>query len=142
MNLVPLNRLCRSMRGDVGTLPTVAGLSAFYLEDHEIVIMSSEDIKCFYYLFRIPVGWHRFMGFAREVPQPLVPPQFRGEACHLVALVLPMGFLNSVGIAQHIHRNVVRWSHEKWCGWSWWRTRASTRQASPCVQGLVQGLLR
>ena len=39
MNMVPLNRLCRSLRGDVGTLPTMAGLSAFYLEDHEVAIM-------------------------------------------------------------------------------------------------------
>eukprot|EP00435_Cladocopium_sp_Y103_P018222 s1737_g4.t1 len=111
MNLVPVNKLCRSLKGDVGTLPTLAGLSAFYLEDTEVAMMCSEDIKCFYYLFRIPESWHRFMGFARPVPPSLVPHEMRGVPCHLTALVLPMGFLNSVGIAQHVHRNVVRWSH-------------------------------
>lgn len=110
MNMVPLNRLCRSLKGDVGTLPTVAGLSAFYLEDHEIAVMSSEDVKCFYYLFQIPVSWRKFMGFAREVPPSYVPVQWKDEVCHLVAKVLPMGFINSVGLAQHMHRNVVRWS--------------------------------
>eukprot|EP00435_Cladocopium_sp_Y103_P046052 s66_g13.t1 len=50
------------------------------------------------------------MGFAKEVPPALVPEEWVGEPCHLTALVLPMGFLNSVGIAQHVHRNVVRWS--------------------------------
>eukprot|EP00435_Cladocopium_sp_Y103_P065369 s173_g27.t1 len=110
MNMVPVNKLCRSLKGDVGTLPTLAGLSAFYLEDTEVAVLSSEDIKCFYYLFKLPTSWHKFMGFAKEVPSDLVPKEFQDEPCHLTALVLPMGFLNSVGIAQHVHRNVVRWS--------------------------------
>ena len=110
MNMVPLNKLCRSIQGDVGTLPTLAGLSAFYLEENEIAVMNSEDIKCFYYLFRVPDSWMKFMGFAREIPTEFVPAQWKGEPCHLVAQVLPMGCINSVGLAQHIHRNVVRWS--------------------------------
>ena len=110
MNLVPLNRLCLPFKGAVDTLPTIAGLSAFYLEEGEVAMMASEDIKCFYYLFRIPPSWHRYMGFAREVPPHLCPREFQGEPCHLVSQVLPMGFLNSVGLAQHIHRNVVAWT--------------------------------
>eukprot|EP00435_Cladocopium_sp_Y103_P008139 s339_g2.t1 len=110
MNMVPLNNLCRSLKGDVGTLPTIAGLSAFFLENNEVAVMASEDIKCFYYLFQIPDSWRRFMGFARPVPPCHVPLQWQGKTCHLVAKVLPMGFINSVGLAQHIHRNVVRQS--------------------------------
>ena len=110
MNMVPLNKLCRSLRGDIGTLPSIAGFSAFYLDDSEVAVMCSEDIKCFYYLFKVPDTWMRFMGFAREVPSGLVPPEFAGQSCRLAARVLPMGFVNSVGLAQHIHRNVVRWS--------------------------------
>eukprot|EP00435_Cladocopium_sp_Y103_P064308 s327_g26.t1 len=110
MNMVPTNRLCRSFRGDTGTLPTVSGLSAFYLEDGEVAVLSSEDIKCFYYLFKTPSSWWPFMGFAGRVPSHLVPPAWAGEPCHLVSRVLPMGFLNSVGLAQHMHRNVVHWS--------------------------------
>ena len=83
---------------------------SFYLEEGEIAMMSSEDVKCFYYLFRIPETWHRFMGFARPVDPSLVPPCWEGEVCHLTTLVLPVGFINSVGIAQRVHRNVVRWS--------------------------------
>lgn len=109
MNLVPLNQLCRSFQGDVATLPTVAGFSSFYLEEGEVAILASEDIKCFYYLFTVPLAWHRFLGFAGEVPESLKPPHLKGVPTHLVARVLPMGFLNSVGLAQHIHRNVVRW---------------------------------
>ena len=113
MNMVPLNGLCVPFAGDVGTLPTISGLNSFYLEDGEVAVMGSEDIKCFYYLFRIPAGWQRFMGFAREVPSWLCPPGWGGEPCHLVSRVLPMGFLNSVGLAQHIHRNVVKWSRRE-----------------------------
>ena len=49
------------------------------------------------------------MGFAKPVPRDLVPPRWHSKECHLVAQVLPMGFVNPVGVAQHIHRNVVRW---------------------------------
>ena len=112
MNLVPLNNLCKSVQGDVGTLPTVAGLSSFYLADGEVAFMCSEDVKCFYYLFRIPDSWKPFMGFAKPLPESLVPRKWRGEVCYLVSQVLPMGWVNSVGLAQHIHRNVVRWSME------------------------------
>lgn len=40
----------------------------------------------------------------------MVPPKWKGRRCVLVSRVLPMGFLNSVSIAQHVHRNVVKWS--------------------------------
>eukprot|EP00438_Fugacium_kawagutii_P005555 Skav232226 [mRNA] locus=scaffold286:249647:254238:- [translate_table: standard] len=110
MNLVPLNQLCRSFQGDVATLPTIAGFSSFYLEDGEVAIMASEDVKCFYYLFTVPEAWFRFLGFAGDVPEEMKPSHLKGTPCHLYARVLPMGFANSVGLAQHIHRNVVRWS--------------------------------
>ena len=110
MNLVPLNSICKAFKGDVCTLPTVAGFSAFYLEDNEVAVLCSEDIKCFYYLFQVPEGWRKYMGFAKAIPESMVPLKWKGESCHLVSRVLPMGWLNSVGLAQHVHRNVVRWS--------------------------------
>ena len=73
-------------------------------------MMCSEDVKCFYYLFRVPPNWYPYMGFAKEIPAGLVPEHLRGKPCHLVSRVLPMGWNNSVGLAQRIHRNVVQWS--------------------------------
>ena len=108
MNLVPLNSLCGSLEGDVSTLPSLSTMSAFLLEDGEVCLTSSEDIRCFFYLFEIPVTWRRYMGFNKLVPPQLIPNQWRGQECVLVSRVLPMGFLNSVSIAQHVHRNVVR----------------------------------
>ena len=47
------------------------------------------------------------MGFAREVPLEALPAGHDGDGWHLVTKVLPMGFVNSVAIAQHIHRRVI-----------------------------------
>ena len=43
-----------------------------------------------------------------EVPGNLVDLLGGGQRFYIVTTVLPMGFLNSVAIAQHVHRNVVR----------------------------------
>ena len=110
MNLIPLNQICRGVRGDVGTLPGVSGLGAVVLGEGEVALLSSEDIRCFFYLFAVPEPWYRFLGFNKLVPEALVPGPYQGLECVLFAKVLPMGFVNSVGIAQHIHRNVIRWA--------------------------------
>ena len=108
MNLKPLNANSMSLEGDTGTLPAVTNLGSIFLDEGEILCTSSEDIRCFFYLFRIPEAWVRFMGFSTPAPQSLLPPEFGEEQGFLAARVLPMGYLNSVGIAQHVHRNVVR----------------------------------
>ena len=107
MNLTPLNELCRPLASDIGTLPSWACMSPLFLGDNEELVVSSEDIRCFFYIFRVPTSWHQFLGFNREVPVDLLPQDMQGESCVLVSNVLPMGFLNSVGIAQHVHRNVI-----------------------------------
>ena len=108
MNLVPTNELCRNLVGDTCTLPTVTGLSGTVLEDGELLLTSSEDVRCFFYLFRTPPCRHRFMGFGREVPPEGLPDGYAGKGWHLVSRVLPMGFVNSVAIAQHVHRRVIQ----------------------------------
>ena len=69
---------------------------------------SSEDIKCFFYLFQVPWSWRRFLDFGRAVPREFLRDDFGEERGFLVSKIFPMGFANSVGIAQHVHRNVVR----------------------------------
>ena len=108
MNLVPVNKLCRNLGGDISTLPSWAGMAPYLLGDGEVALISSEDIRCFFYLFTIPRSWQKYLGFNKFVPSTLVPEKFKDQQCVLVSRVLPMGFLNSVSIAQHIHREVVR----------------------------------
>ena len=107
MNLVPTNSISRNLVGDTCTLPTVVGLSSIILEDDQLLLTSSEDIRCFFYLFQTPQSWWRYMGFAREVPSEALPVGHDGPGWHLVTKVLPMGFVNSVAIAQHVHRRVI-----------------------------------
>ena len=101
MNLIPTNSIALSIQGDLPTLPMVSGLGGILLEEGETLITSSEDIRCFFYLFAIPKQWKKYMGFNKAVPMGLVPQHLAGRSCVLVARVLPMGFSNSVAIAQH-----------------------------------------
>ena len=67
-------------------------------------------MRCFFYLFETPASWHRYMAFNRLLSDEVLPPHLRGTPCVLAATVLPMGFANSVSIAQHVHRNVIKWA--------------------------------
>jgi len=107
MNLKPWNRVSRSLDGDVCTLPAVTQLASLYLHDEDVLVTSSEDLRCFFYLFRVPPSWTKFMAFGKEAPRSLVPDGKEHKKWYLASRVLPMGYLNSVGIAQHIHRAVV-----------------------------------
>ena len=107
MNLTPANALVRELKGDVCTLPMLSNLGLLLLGPEEQCLVSSEDVRCFFYLFRTPKTWHRFMAFNKQVDEDLKPPALRGKACVLTSVVLPMGFAASVGIAQHVHRKVI-----------------------------------
>ena len=108
MNLRPTNQNSMALEGDTHTLPAVSQMGGMYLSDDEVLTTSSEDIRCFFYLFAVPASWWKFLAFGREIPEDLVPLKSRGQPHFLCSRVLPMGYLNSVGIAQHIHRCVVR----------------------------------
>lgn len=90
MNLVPLNSVCRGLDSDIATLPSWAGMSPLELLSDEDLVVSSEDVRCFFYIFKIPVAWHRFMAFNRPLPERL-----RGDKpgdWFPCSAVLPMGF--------------------------------------------------
>ena len=108
MNLKPTNQNCKALEGDTCTLPSATSLSSLFLDQDEMLTISSEDIKCFFYLFQVPCSWRKFLAFGKVVPRELLGDDFGNEDGYLVSRVLPMGFINSVAIAQHIHRNVVR----------------------------------
>ena len=108
MNLKPWNSISRSLTADVGTLPSIVQMGTLYLHDGDVLVTSSEDLRCFFYLFKVPAAWCRFMGFGKEIPLSMVPQGGEHKRWYLAGTVLPMGYLNSVGVAQHIHRLVVR----------------------------------
>ena len=110
MNLIPLNNLCLPLSGDVDTLPSWSLMSPFFLQPSESLLVSSEDVRCFFYTLAVPQEWWPFLAFNKVVPDEALPLELRGHEIYLASKVLPMGFLNSVSIAQHVHRNLVLWS--------------------------------
>ena len=110
MNLVPLNELCEPLGGDVDTLPSWGMMNPYFLQPNENLLISSEDVKCFFYTMQVPRCWTKFLTFNQVVPDHVLPPELQGHTTYLASRVLPMGCLNSVSIAQHVHRNLVRWS--------------------------------
>lgn len=106
MNLIPSNGICRGIEGDVSTLPSWAGMTPLNLQPHEELIISSEDVRCFFYIFRVPKSWQRFLAFNRPLPDELCGDK-EGKWCPCSA-VLPMGFKNSDSLAQNVHRFIVK----------------------------------
>ena len=106
MELRPINQLFEAVAGDLHTLPMLTQLMPLEVYPDEQVLISSEDIKAMFYIIGLPSDWRPLLAFGREVPSHLKP-QGRTEACVLTSKVLPMGFLNSVSVAQSLHRNIV-----------------------------------
>ena len=109
MNLIPLNGLCRPMTGDVDTLPSWGSMSPFFLQPTENLLVSSEDVKCFFYTMSVPPSWIKFLAFNKLVPNEVLPETLKDRRVYVACKVLPMGFLNSVSLAQHVRRNLVAW---------------------------------
>ena len=105
MNLIPLNNICRPIQGDVSTLPAWSSAGPLMLMPTQQLLIGS-DVRCFFYIFKVPAAWQKFLGFNKAVPTHLHPGQT--ERHFLVSRVLPMGFRNSVSLAQAVHRSVVR----------------------------------
>ena len=113
MNLVPLNAICQPLSGDVDTLPSWGMMNPYFLQPGENLLVSSEDVKCFFYTMRVPDAWVKYLSFNKCVPDVCLPKHMRGQNVYLASRVLPMGFLNSVSLAQNVHRNLVKWAcHE------------------------------
>ena len=110
MNLIPLNRLCLPLAGDVGTLPAWSTMSPFFLQPNQNLLVSSEDVKCFFYTISVPPCWWKYLAFNKQVPDSALPEHLAGKRVYVASQVLPMGFLNSVSLAQHVHRNLVKWT--------------------------------
>ena len=106
MNLIPINSASIPVDGDTGTLPLLSQMNSLELHPDEHLVVSSEDLRCMFYLFALPEQWFPLLSFNRPVPPDLVPPHV-DEPCYLCSKVLPIGYLNSVGVAQHLHRNLI-----------------------------------
>lgn len=79
MNLIPFNQISQPMTGDVKALPTWSMMSPFFLQPSECLLISSEDVKCFFYTMRVPSTWWKFLAFNKPVPDCALPPELCGK---------------------------------------------------------------
>ena len=79
MNLMPLNDLCQGLAGDIQTLPHWFGMTPFHIEAHENLVVSREDLRCFFYTLALPPCWFPFLCFNKPLPARLVPAAHKGE---------------------------------------------------------------
>ncbi|CAE7612103.1 unnamed protein product [Symbiodinium sp. CCMP2592] len=106
MDLRPINQLFEAVAGDLHTLPMLSQLFPLEIFPEEDILVSSEDIKAMFYIVGLSEEWRPLLAFGREVPNHMRPAGV-SEPCVLSSRVLPMGFINSVSVAQTLHRNIV-----------------------------------
>ena len=104
MDLRPLNCISESVSGDTETLPLITQLIQLDMMVSEDLVVSCEDLKAMFYCFGLPESWLPFTGFNKVLPSCLCPANDPRPRV-LCAKVLPMGYLNSVSFAQHLHRS-------------------------------------
>ncbi len=107
MNLIPFNTISEPLAGDVDTLPTWSSMTPLFIQPTEQLLVSSEDVRCFFYTMSVPGAWVKYLAFNKPIPEGVLPEDLRNRECYLASLVLPMGYLNSVSLAQHVHRNLA-----------------------------------
>ena len=105
INLIPSNELQRNVTGDTRTLPYFAQLLGLTLTEEEVLLWSSEDMKCAFYVFGIPEAWWPYMVIDRSVDGAVV-----GRAAGLelwpCVRVVPMGWILAVMLVQYLHRQL------------------------------------
>ncbi|CAE8699900.1 unnamed protein product, partial [Polarella glacialis] len=84
MNLIPFNGICSdNIKGDIATLPMFSQWTPLELLVEDVFLLSSEDLKCMFYLFGLDDVWLKFQAFNR-----------------LSRMSLHLGFLEWASLAQ------------------------------------------
>ena len=105
MNMIPSNSLQRLMPGDLATLSSASAWVGAHLHPNQVLLWSGEDQKGAYYAWALPPVWRKFMAFRWPVPGALVGLPNEKEV-YVAAAVIPMGWVNAVGLFQHLHRRL------------------------------------
>ncbi|CAE7898809.1 unnamed protein product, partial [Symbiodinium microadriaticum] len=103
MNLVPANSLQKLMPGDLPTLAGSSNWSGIHLLLNEVLLWSGDDQKGAFYAWKLPKAWRKLMAFKMPVPGRLVG-RPGTPYIHVASAVIPMGWVNAVGLFQHLHR--------------------------------------
>ena len=108
MNLKPINRVLRTLHGDIEDLPSAPVWCQLVLCPQEEVAISQGDMASVY-LFLLPPSWRKFFGFNSSFPSWSVGGIGNKEVVP-VCRVLPMGWASSVGLMQMLSRQLLKMS--------------------------------
>ena len=110
-NLKPSNACQRMIAGDLELLPCTTQWNGVQLEEYEMLLLSSSDRQCFFYVFSMPRVWRGGMALRGSWPRELFPSglaEITTDSVSVAIRALPMGWLSAVGICQHAQRNLLR----------------------------------
>ncbi|CAK0841817.1 unnamed protein product, partial [Prorocentrum cordatum] len=106
INMVPSNRVQVPILGDIKLLPVGGEHHVTVIEDGELLVWSSEDIKGCFHVFKLPACWRPWMALSRPVA-PAALGRATGPPIWVSVAAVPMGWLSAVGIVQHLTRRIV-----------------------------------
>ncbi len=91
--------------GGYWTAPTQGQWGLLVLLDHECILWSKDDRKCFFYVLAIPkFGWPLVINKAIDGKHI---GRTRDRLYWLAARVIGMGWMSAVGVIMHLHRNML-----------------------------------
>ena len=110
MNLTGSNATHLQLEGGCNSLPNICAWQSVVLDGEEQLSLHQSDMCSAFYLFRIPPQWQRFLAFnilARGNSIGVENNQWYALSCSII----PMGWLNSVGIMQEISERLLSVGH-------------------------------
>ena len=105
MNMIPGNSIQRLMPGDLGTLASASQWVSAHLKPGQVLLWSGDDQRGAFYAWALPTAWRQYMAFRWPVAGHLVGMPHEVEV-YVAAAVIPMGWINAVGLFQHLHRRL------------------------------------
>ena len=93
VNMPMLNiTMMRVIEGDMKLLPLTNSWHMVFLEGYEVVLLSSEDMKCAFYLFLLPESWLPYTCFSKRVTRQAAGRAGPPDVMVVIALrLVPMG---------------------------------------------------
>ena len=105
MNLVPSNSVQRLMTTDLDTLASASHWAGCQLPAGSALLWSGDDQKGAFYAWRLPEEWKSLMTFRWPAPGWAVDRPDLKEVW-VASKVIPMGWVNSVSLFQHLRRRI------------------------------------
>ena len=106
MNLTGPNSTQLQLEGGCNSLPAITFWQSIIIDEAEQVKFFQSDMSSAFYLFKIPAVWYGHLAF--NILAPGFDVGADTEELHaLCCAVIPMGWLNSVGVMQELSENLL-----------------------------------